>query len=401
MRNVFKSLPLIALGTFIMLSASCSSDDYSITEDPSIGLIEPIELDCNFFMEDQILSKIEGAPVDYIVCCKASVEGRLTIEPGSLVIAFTKDPGLDFKVTTSSIHAVGTYEEPIIMTGTESNIGWSRGLFFRSGDESSLMEYVTVSYGGGEQFSGQGFANIQVYADGALTMKNCTVSHSGEIGLKAIKTIRKLTLENNTFTENAYPLLLDGAMAHMASPTHDYTSNDLDRVMLHLYTQQIHKPVVWKNINVPFRTISGNVSIQENGILEIEPGVEIEMAAGSMFKVNTKGGLKIVGTEVLPIKIRGDLSGPGSWKGIDMKGTHPINEIGFAKISDAGENPSSNMGAISLWYDTKLNIHDTEFKDLASCGVYGKLFSEQPSNPNYSSSNLTFTNTECNKLFEE
>lgn len=41
-----------------------------------------------------------------------------------------------------------------------------------------------------------------------------------------------------------------------------------------------------------------------------ETGVEIEMAIGSAIKVQD-GGLRMVGTEALPITIRGEESGAG------------------------------------------------------------------------------------------
>jgi hypothetical protein len=94
----------------------------------------------------------------------------------------------------------------------------------------------------------------------------------------------------------------------------------------------------------------GNIGIGGKRTLTIEPEAVIEMTPGSGIG-SIDGGLKIVGTEALPIIIREEYPGAGSWNRIYLNSTHVINEIGFAKISDAGENPTVNTGAVGLWYN--------------------------------------------------
>ncbi len=397
LKNLFKSTTLFMLSALSLIAVSCSSDDP--VETPVS--VEPIQLDCDYFLENRTLVDNPAAPVDYIVSCNAQVRANLIIEPG-VVIAFTPDSGLNFFETVSSIHAVGTADKPIILTGTQTTRGSWRGLFVDSANAANIMEYVTVSYGGGQAFNSNGDrGNIIVYADAALTLKNCAIIQSETSGLNAVYPNANITLQNNIFTGNANPLLINTVYATQTSATDNYAGNDLDRVLLYNYSAEFQTPSVWKNINVPYRvTTLYGTQVNARGELTIEPGVIIEMAAGTSFNIRDTGGLKMVGTAALPIIIRGVNDVPGAWNGIKMDGTNSMNEIAFAQISNAGEDPTTNKGAVSLWYNAKLNIHDTQFKDLASCGVYGRLAGGQTVNPNYSSSNLIFSNAPCTEFFE-
>ncbi|KXN97879.1 hypothetical protein LS48_14270 [Aequorivita aquimaris] len=397
LKNASEKLSLLVLCSLALIAASCSSDD---PVEPPVN-VDPIQLDCDYFNQDRILVDNPDAPVDYIVSCVSQVRGSLLIEPG-VVIAFTPDSGLAFQETVSSLQAIGTANKPIVFTGTQPSPGSWRGIFVESENSSNIMEFVTVSYGGGQAFNSNGDrGNIIVYADGALTLKNCTISNSQTSGLNAIYRNTSLTLQNNSFTGNANPLLINTVYATQTSATDNYSGNDLDRVLLYNYSAEFENSSVWKKVNVPYRVLNTGISgVNARGELTIEPGVTIEMSPGTEINIRDTGGLKMVGNAANPITIKGVSNTPGSWVGIKIDGTNPMNEIAFATISNAGEDPSTNKGAIDLWYNAKLSVHDTQFKDLASCGVYGRLLGGQTSNPNYSSYNLTFTNTPCSEFFE-
>lgn len=391
MKTRFKKLLLLTVCTMSLFVVSCSSDD----DGPggAIGNAPPIELDCSIFAEDVTLVNNPDAPVDYILNCNGQVKGKLTIEPG-VVIEFGPDVGLSFH-GTSSIQAMGTADERIVMRGTEASPGWWSGLNFITTNNTGIMEYVDISYSGGQTYNGIGNSSIIVYNRGTLNLNNSSIRHSEGTAYTAVSG-SKVSLENNTFTENVAPMTMTCKNADKISASNDFTGNEIDKVTIS--DGALGENHVWQNINVPF-LIKGTLRVVTDGSLTIEPGVEIEMATGSNIKVES-GGLKIVGTEALPIIIRGENPGSGFWKDISISGTNGMNEIGYAKISGAGENPDTNKGAVFLYYSAQLNIHDTEFKDLASCGVYGKLLHSQSYNPNYTSSNLTFIDTPCGELFE-
>ncbi|MCB0453553.1 MAG: hypothetical protein KDC94_11850 [Aequorivita sp.] len=397
LKNASEKLSLLGLCSLALIAASCSSDD---PVEPPVN-VDPILLDCDYFIENRTLVDNPNAPIDYIVSCVSQVRANLIVEPG-VVIAFTPDSGLILREDVSSIKAVGTANQPIVFTGTQPTRGSWRGIFVESENSLNIMEFVTVSYGGGQAFNSNGDrGNVIVYADGALTLKNCTVNNSLTSGLNAVYGNTRLTLQNNVFSGNANPLLINTVYATQTSATDNYSGNDLDRVLLYNYSAQFENSSVWKKINVPYRVLNtGTSGVNASGELTIEPGVTIEMSPGTEINIRDTGGLKMVGNAANPITIKGVSNTPGSWVGIKIDGTNPMNEIAFATISNAGEDPSTNKGAIDLWYNAKLSVHDTQFKDLASCGVYGRLLGGQSSNPNYSSYNLTFTNTPCSEFFE-
>ena len=397
LKNASEKLSLLGLCSLALIATSCSSDD---PVEPPVN-VDPILLDCDYFIENRTLVDNPNAPIDYIVSCVSQVRANLIVEPG-VVIAFTPDSGLILREDVSSIKAVGTANQPIVFTGTQPTRGSWRGIFVESENSLNIMEFVTVSYGGGQAFNSNGDrGNVIVYADGALTLKNCTVNNSLTSGLNAVYRNTRLTLQNNVFSGNANPLLINTVYATQTSATDNYSGNDLDRVLLYNYSAQFENSSVWKKINVPYRVLNtGNSGVNARGELTIEPGITIEMSPGTKINIRDTGGLKMVGNAANPITIKGVSNTPGSWVGIKIDGTNPMNEIAFATISNAGEDPSTNKGAIDLWYNAKLSVHDTQFKDLASCGVYGRLLGGQSSNPNYSSYNLTFTNTPCSEFFE-
>ena len=298
LKNASEKLSLLVLCSLALIAASCSSDD---PVEPPVN-VDPIQLDCDYFNQDRILVDNPDAPVDYIVSCVSQVRGSLLIEPG-VVIAFTPDSGLAFQETVSSLQAIGTANKPIVFTGTQPSPGSWRGIFMESGNPTNIMEHVTVTYGGGQAFNSNGDrGNIIVYADGALTLKNCTISNSQTSGLNAIYRNTSLALQNNSFIGNANPLLINTVYATQTSATDNYSGNDLDRVLLYNYSAEFENSSVWKKINVPYRVLNTGISgVNARGELTIEPGVTIEMSPGTEINIRDTGGLKMVGNAANPI----------------------------------------------------------------------------------------------------
>src|SRR5690606_27250802 len=81
------------IGAFALFSFtlfSCSKDD---GPEPEEELLPPIELACDYFSEDRVLTNDPQRPVDYVISCWANVQGGLKIEPG-VVIEFENHAGL-------------------------------------------------------------------------------------------------------------------------------------------------------------------------------------------------------------------------------------------------------------------------------------------------------------------
>lgn len=154
-----------------------------------------------------------------------------------------------------------------------------------------------------------------------------------------------------------------------------------------------------ENLSVPYR-IQENKEVVIKADWTIAPGTTIEFEQGAGITMNDGMSIHAVGTASEKITFKGVIDAVGSWKKIEFYGTNVLNELAYCEFINGGEDPSNTKGTVYLWFDAKLNIHDVTFIDNAACGVYGKLFSSQTANPNYSSNNLTFINTPCTENFE-
>jgi len=126
----------------------------------------------------------------------------LTVEPG-VEVRFNNNTGL---YVHGAVRAVGTVAQPITFTSSSATPvpGQWDGLFFEtdSDDSRNLLDYATVSYGGGTThwYGAYYYTNIGVL-DASPTIQHTTSAHSMGEGLWAGST--HLTLSQNTFEHNA------------------------------------------------------------------------------------------------------------------------------------------------------------------------------------------------------
>lgn len=384
--------------TFLaILVISCSKDDDGVDPEAPVGTNPPVELECEY--DDLTLTNDPEAPVDYLLTCNLDVNGTLIIEPGT-VIMLEEGVSVLSNSAESAIIAEGTADQPIIFTGTYEEKGAWGYIYFANQSPQNILKHCIIEYGGGASDGHGDAGNILVEGETEITIENCKVTHSEEFGLFVYGDNTKVQLANNVFTKNNYPLNIRDANVNIPSISDDYTGNVNDRIIV-MANGQIVKKTTWKKANVPYLVQDGTIGIYEE--LTIEPGTIIEMGPGTGFSLDGSPGhgLKIVGTPTEKIIIRGELGMSGSWLGINYDGTHPMNEIGYAEISGAGQ-PDAH-GAIYMWYEAKLYIHHTTIKNVGApaCAIYGEVFDNPPTpNPNFSKNNLNFENVPCEIYWE-
>lgn len=365
------------LATSLLFSiTSCGAKGGEPTPTPGGGTEPAITLDCNYFSKNPnaVLKDNPDAPVDYIVTCKMAINDDVTIEPG-VTIAFKTDAGFNVR-SAGSLKAVGNSEKQITLTGVDKSAGSWSGVFFDSDDVKNEFAYVDVEYAGGSKFNSNGDrGGVIVYSGAQLKMSNSKISQSATYGLNANYRSAKLTLHNNTYTQNNIPVRVNASLVGMVSGTDIYTGNTEDKVELDPYSSEISTPATIHKIGVPYKLVSSsspNLHIKSN--VTIEPGVIIEMGSGTGIKVNDGASLKIVGTSSERIVIRGVEQVAGSWGRIDYLHTqNPNNIIRYADIMHGGENPSSSKGAIFLWASPRLSIDNTNFSDILACAINGYI----------------------------
>ena len=369
------------VGMFVI--SSCSSDDDTIDE--PIQTDPPIVLDCDFFRENRTLVNNPNAAVDYIITCVMPVRANIIIEAG-VVIEFEQDAGIevdDFNIPTASLAANGTTDLPVILRGVQNEKGYWRGIMFDSNNTQNKLIYTNIEDAGGRSFNSNGdLGAVHVYASSRLIMEHSTISNSGSYGLNATYTNANITMNNNTFTGNNAPAVVNPGYLNALNNSNDYSGNTSDFVEVDPYGEEIKKPATWHKINVPYRVISNAIKhIRVTDLLTIQPGVMIEFGAGTFLNIHEDGGgLKAIGTANDPIIFTGVSKVPKAWKGIYFNGSeHAENEIAFAEIQYSGlDTPQGNVW---LWYEALLNIHNVKFTNINGCAINYRILSGS-GNPN-------------------
>lgn len=401
-QSKYKKLMVLLLIGFIF--ASCSSDDDGVNEPPEEGNNPPIVLDCGFFLDnpDAVLQDDPEAPIDYVITCMASVENKLTVEPG-VVIAFEQDAGLNFR-TESSFRMEGSADKPIILTGTEKTKGFWSGIYTQSSNADNLMSHVTIDYAGGASLPSHGQeAALGVFGNNSpITLDHCTIKNSNSKGMVITGSIgqdeQKVFITNSIFTQNDLPIKSDASRLRVYNGTNSFTGNENDYV--YLEEGDISGDATWSKLDVPYLMKNkANWGFAINhGTLTVEPGTDIMMTAQSKMRVYQEAALVMVGTEDEPIIVRGEEDVPGYWNHIRIYSASPLNEIGHVNIKNAGQTTGHPKGAVLLEFSDFLNIHDVVFTD---CFEYGVSLDYKPAMPQFhlEYDNLTLDGTP--KLFSD
>ena len=385
----WQMIAFLFLLTYTLVS-SCKKDDDNVNPKDN----DPIKLLCGELDLPRTLTNDPDRPVDYLIECNMSVKSDLVIEPG-VVIAFESGTGLDIR-ENGSISAVGTSSEPILFTGVEKVKGSWAGIMIQSSSPLNKLQFVTVEYGGQQGYwSNSVSGNVNTWVNARLVMNNSKLNKSLTYGMNVYHLgPANVTLNENTYRENQVPLRVNGNSIWIPSTTDDYTGNVESKVEVVLSSSAIDENRTWRKINVPYK-VTGTQNLTINANLTIEPGTQIEMGQNTGINVNDNGGLKIVGSPLDRIVIRGELGVKGSWHKIFYKGSNVNNEIGFTDILHGGQDITGDPGTIYVWYNARLNIHDVHFEELNNCAIAYRVTSGQTFNPNLTHNNLSFTNVPC------
>ena len=395
MKSNWKSFAALLFAAGTLLSCSKEDEDDS-TSTPSA---EPTTLDCDYFKQDRILTNNPDAPIDYIITCQAPVDGDLVIQPG-VVIAFQTDAGLEV-FENGSISAIGTQEEPIVMTGVDKAAGSWSGIMIYSKDVKNVLNYCTVEFGGGSPFnSNDDRGNIILYADGKLTVEHCAISNSATYGIHAnYKSGRFVSIDHNTFSSNKAPIYVRANLVDAIGSDNLFSKNTGNYVEVGCGAvfENENGDKTWNKLEVPYRItttdfgITDKITVPPNGNLTLAPGIQMEFATSVYIYVEDNASLKAVGTANEPLLFTGIDKAPGAWGGIEFAFTKSTrNEIAHATFEYGAD--SNIKGSIYMWADPKLNVHDCTFKDLEGCAFVDADICF--CNPNLTESNNTFVNAD-------
>ncbi len=149
-----------------------------------------------------------GSPVKYEGEVVVASEATLTITKGVYLI----NPKTEVKGT---ILAEGTSSEPVVFTGAkEAAAGEWCSIALRPGSGASVIDHAEVKYGGA---CGTGDINAE---GGTPTIRNSTISHSSNYGIKAEKST--VVIEWNRFRANANNAVFYNGTGNLSAPHNDW-----------------------------------------------------------------------------------------------------------------------------------------------------------------------------------
>jgi hypothetical protein len=143
------------------------------------------------------------------------LETQLTLSAGT-TLEFTEESWIDVEGDRAGITAIGTEEAPIVFTGVTKEPGGWGGLYLTNTDDEdpgeprSQLEYVTVEYGGSNEFLDDDAAtvrgNITLDSSGwppAISLRHSTIAHSLGYGVW-LDCTAFFNASDNTYSDNAW-----------------------------------------------------------------------------------------------------------------------------------------------------------------------------------------------------
>lgn len=348
---------------------------------------------------------------------KYYVEKALNIAPG-IIFEFSADAGLrmgqqatDCSLTTASINATGTANDPIIFRGTVSGKGSWVGIGINSSSPNNKLIYCQISGAGSAKLfnAGQFGANITLQCDSKVTIQNTTITESNDYGIYVLDDDAILQdFESNSFTDNeTSPIYIHFPHIGELDGNSDYDTNNSGSFIQVSGESLIDNDLTVKALNVPYR-----INVSELGRpvyvekeVTIDPGVTFEFNTGSgiilgspgVDCIPTTGSLKAIGSAEGPIVFKGATEGQGTWIGIGINSSTATNEFDYCEISGGGSKQLYNAGGqgnIVIHCSGKLKIQNSTIKDS---GGWGVDFVQTSSN-NLDASNITYGNNNAGNV---
>ncbi len=355
----------------LVVTANGASD--AVTEVITVTAQEEVSSDIT---EDRTFQ----SDVTYIVTDEIDIEATLTIEPGTIV-EFENGTGFEIR-EAGALNAEGTAEDSILFTATDEQPGWWNGIFVRDSENlNNVFDYVTVEYGGGEEYTGSGSGNVVVArtlsGDASISITNSTLRHSGSDGLWLRSNAELPEFINNSFTDNSEsPVNIGSHQVHILDTGSSFTGNGNDYIHIRGDYDIEDENITWNNLDVPYHITSGRIEVFDI-TMTIEPGTTLEFDNGTGLEFRSDAGLIADGSESEPILFTGSDEQPGWWDGIFLRSTTNLNNVlNHVTVEYAGGEEYTGSGsgnvvlARTLGGDASVDITNTTLRYSASDGLW-------------------------------
>jgi hypothetical protein len=318
----------------------------------------------------------DRACFDYVVQTNVIMQdGLLTIEPGT-VVGFEEERNLRINID-AGIHAEGTEENPITLTGVTKERGFWEGVGLEAtGRDDHVIAWTTIEYAEGFTF-GPGPAGLLIGNGVTAELIDNTFRQNAGYGM-AIEFDADLTTLRNVMTENALgpAILFAGEAEHLSFGGDLLLGNDIDEVVV--LPEPIDFDTGWPRATYRIRTTNGAFWVTgESGLLSLTPGSVLRFEEDGALRVRDGGGLYAVGTEELPIVFTGTEAVPGHWYGLSFEDSdHVANELVYVEIAYAGGSnlndidDGANLALIYSGTPSKVKVSNTTIRGSAGYGLF-------------------------------
>ena len=279
------------------------------------------------------------------------------------ILRFSRDAGLE--IAGGTLTAIGTKQNPVIMTGFDEAPGSWAGVEFRSNSTGNTLDGVVVQYGGG----GEVLAAVSGRLDGVrfrmlnTLLRRNTVAHSFNSAETKIDAFTGNRIQENEEVGQ----VIATAVSSMLGNT-EYINNTVN--LLSITDREFNrKDIVIPKLNIPISW--GGIELN-NGSISIEPGADIRMVAASEIVV--RGEFTAVGTEDAPINITGRNQVAGSWKGLSLSGAgrKTFQNVVIENGGESGETSGAIEIDCTQGQSFTVDIDNTELSGSESWGIFAE-----------------------------
>jgi len=299
----------------------------------------------------------------------------LTIEPGTK-LEFAG--GTSLKVwANSTLSAVGTCGDPILMTGDQELPGtWNGVQFTDSNRVDNRLSHCRIEYGG-DSYQG---ANLILWDNSRLAVDNCTLTDA-ETKNFSFNDATTVTDFSNTVVTNAgeYAGQCQPYMAQGLSDSSTYAGNGKDYVKVWASSLDTDYEGTWDAIDVPYRLVATSVSeeLSISGDLTLAKGTDVEVEQDLGITVYRGGSLRAIGDlneQGGAVGFFGTTEEAQFWRGIAFEETERSrNELSHVQLFGAGAFPArfaDEPAAVSLVRGANATLDQVLVFSTGDYGLY-------------------------------
>ena len=292
--------------------------------------------------------------------------GKLTIEEGT-VINMCADCVLDvgWNNNAATLKINGTADKPVIIRGDSATNGfWKYVSIGENTTSDSFMRHVVIQHAGQQDASA-------LYLRADIVVDNVEISGSNGDGVTA-DDFKSGSKDLKVSGVQGYPVRLNSASALDNYPqegTPDLLQGDKGYISLDF--GEIEENITIRKLGLPYFMPEGMLIREEGTLVQVDPGVRIDVNAGENIDVgwnNNASGVQFNGTSDAPIVIQGLTDDVGVWEGVYFrKNVLSTTSVAHLTVRNAG----SDGGAVD--FDAPVKV---EHLTVEKSEEYGVVISE-------------------------